>query len=134
MFLDHRATGAETDRRGAARGETVTWDLDDPWRVERREQAALGKRVERVRIVDEPATPGRLRLLDNARRDTAVGETIRVSRRADAEELPLPAEDFWIFDSRVAALLAFDQDDNLTGIGARAHRLIDRARAAFDVP
>ncbi|MBM9505395.1 DUF6879 family protein [Actinacidiphila acididurans] len=123
----HTAWRLETRRRYAsdeitdtyaqfARGETVTWDLDDPWCVERREQTALGKRVERVRIVDEPATPGQLYLLDNARRNTAVGETIRVLRRADAEGLRLPAEDFWIFDSRVVALLAFDQDDNLTGI------------------
>ncbi|MGW3917064.1 DUF6879 family protein, partial [Streptomyces sp. NPDC005070] len=28
----------------------------------------------------------------------------------------LPAEDFWIFDSRLVALLHFDDADNITGI------------------
>jgi hypothetical protein len=84
--------------------------------VERRAQAALGKRIERVRIVDAPATPGQLYLLDNARRNTACGERIHVLPRARAVELALPNEDFWIFDSRVVALLAFDQADELTGI------------------
>uniref|UniRef100_J1ZYL7 DUF6879 domain-containing protein n=1 Tax=Streptomyces auratus AGR0001 TaxID=1160718 RepID=J1ZYL7_9ACTN len=31
--------------------------------------------------------------------------------RADAEQLQLPAEDFWIFDSRFIALLHFDEAD-----------------------
>lgn len=123
----HTAWRLETRRRYASdeatdtwaqfiRSQPVTWDLDDPWCVERREQTALGKRFERVRIIDEPATPGQLYLLDNARRNTAVGETIRVMRRTVAEALRLPEEDFWIFDSRVVALLAFAEDDGLTGI------------------
>ncbi|SEO84106.1 DUF6879 family protein [Actinacidiphila rubida] len=123
--FQHTAWRLETRRRYAsdettdtyaqfARGEAVHWDLDDAWSAERREQAALGKRFERVRIVDEPATPGQLYLLDNARRNTAVGEEIRVLPRAVAEGLP--AEDFWLFDSRVVARLAFDEDDNLTDI------------------
>lgn len=39
-------------------------DLDDPWCRERREQTALGKRFERVRIVDGPPTEGQRSLLD----------------------------------------------------------------------
>ena len=125
--LKHSAWRLESRRRYAsdeetetyrqfARGETVNWDLEDPWCVERREQVALGKRFERVRILDTPPTEGQRYLLDNARRNTAAGETIRTLTRAQADELSLPAEDFWIFDARVVALLHFDGDDQMTGV------------------
>ncbi|MFJ2266546.1 DUF6879 family protein [Streptomyces sp. NPDC098085] len=124
--LKHSAWRMESRRRYAsdeatetytqfARGKAVTWDLDDPWCVERREQAASGKRFERVRILDEPATEGQLYLLDNARRNTAVGEDIRALTRTRANQLKLSCEDFWIFDSRVVALLHFDDNDRMTG-------------------
>jgi hypothetical protein len=105
----------ETYRR-FAEGQTVEWDLNDPWCVARREQVALGKRFERVRIMDSSPTPGQLYLLDNAARNSAVGEDIRYLWRADADRLSLPAEDSWLFDSRVIALLHFDGDDVLTGV------------------
>ncbi|HET6356105.1 DUF6879 family protein [Streptomyces sp.] len=125
--LKHSAWRLETRRRYAsdeatdtyqqfARGEAVDWDLDDPWCAERREQVALGKRFERVRILETPPTEGQRYLLDNARRNTAAGETIRTLTRAQADELRLPAEDFWIFDARVVALLHFDDDDQMTGV------------------
>lgn len=125
--VKHSAWRLETRRRYAsdeetdtyaqfAAGEPVVWDLDDPWCTNRREQSAAGKRFERVRILDEPPTPGQLYLLDNARRNTAVGEDIRTLSRAQADELSLPAEDFWIFDSRVVALLLHDDEDVMTGV------------------
>lgn len=125
--LKHSAWRLETRRRYAsdevtdtyrqfARGEAVDWDLDDAWCVERREQKALGKRFERVRILDEPPTEGQRYLLDNARRNSAAGEEIRVMPRSLADEHRLPAEDFWIFDSRVVALLHFDEADQMTGV------------------
>lgn len=111
------ASDEETDTyREFAAGQPVAWDLDDEWCTNRREQSARGVRFERVRILDEPATPGQLYLLDNARRNAAVGEDIRMLSRATAEDLRLPAEDFWIFDSRVVALLVFDDEDRMTGI------------------
>ncbi|MFI8299977.1 DUF6879 family protein [Streptomyces nigra] len=94
----------------------VDWDLEDPWCQERREQAALGKRFERVRIVDEPLTEGQRYLLDNARRNAAAGEVIRVLARSKADELGLPREDFWLFDARVVALLRFDDADEMTSV------------------
>nr|WP_324290902.1 DUF6879 family protein [Streptomyces sp. H27-S2] len=80
------------------RGEDAGWDLDDPWCVSRREQSALGERFERVRIADNLPTPGQRYLLDNARRNGAVGEDIRNLWRSEAERLQLPDEDFWLFD------------------------------------
>ncbi|MFD7774247.1 DUF6879 family protein [Streptomyces sp. NPDC059753] len=125
--LKHSAWRLETRRRYASDEDTdtyaqflaegrVDWDLNDPWCVERRDQKALGKRFERVRILDEPTTEGQRYLLDNARRNTAAGEDIRVISRALADEHRLPAEDFWIFDSRVVALLHFDDADQMTGV------------------
>ncbi|WP_346186136.1 DUF6879 family protein [Streptomyces osmaniensis] len=104
-----------TYRQFLAEGR-VDWDLNDPWCKERREQTALGKRFERVRIVDEPLAEGQRYLLDNARRNAAVGEVIRVLARSKADELGLPREDFWLFDARVVALLRFDGADEMTGV------------------
>ncbi len=105
----------ETYRRFAC-GEEAGWDLDDPWCVSRREQSALGKRFERVRVMDNPPTSGQRYLLDNARRNSAVGEDIRSLWRSDADRLKLPDEDFWLFDSRVIARLHFDDADRMTGV------------------
>ncbi|MEV8431986.1 DUF6879 family protein [Streptomyces chartreusis] len=105
----------DTYRQFLAEGR-VDWDLNDPWCQERREQAALGKRFERVRVVDEPLTEGQRYLLDNARRNAAAGEVIRVLARSTADELSLPREDFWLFDARVVALLQFDDADEMTGV------------------
>lgn len=125
--LKHSAWRLETRRRYAfdeqqntyaqflAEGQ-VDWDLTDPWCVERREQSALGKKFERVRILDEPPTVGQRYLLDNARRNTAVGENIRVLTRSRAIELGLPEEDFWLFDSRVVALLHHNDADEMTSV------------------
>ncbi|GAB2731891.1 DUF6879 family protein [Streptomyces bullii] len=122
----HTAWRLETRRRYASDEETeewkqfdagrpIDWDYDDDWCRNVRAQTAQGKRFERVRLVDSPATPGQLYLRSNAARNCAVGEDIRNLSRAEAEKLHLPDEDFWIFDSRLVARLTFDEDDNLTG-------------------
>lgn len=126
--FEHTAWRLETRRRYASdeatetyaqflRGESVDWnETDSEWCANRREQTALGKRIERVRIVDNPPTTGQLYLLDNARRNSAVGEKITNLRRTEADRLDLPAEDFWLFDSRMVALLRFDDADNLVDV------------------
>lgn len=123
--FEHTAWRLETRRRYASdedtetyrqflRGGPVDWTgVDAEWCQERREQVALGKTFGRVRIIDEPPTPGQLYLLDNAKRNSEVGEDIRCLWRSDAGHLP--AEDFWIFDSRLVALLNFD-DDQLASV------------------
>ncbi|MGY5129260.1 DUF6879 family protein [Streptomyces nigrescens] len=102
----------ETYRQFVETG-TVAWDLDNEWCRNMCAQTAAGKRVGRVRIVDNPPTTGQLYLLNNAKRNSATGEDMRNLWRADAERLQLPAEDFWIFDSRFIALLHFDEADTL---------------------
>ncbi|MFG2885888.1 DUF6879 family protein [Streptomyces sp. NPDC048297] len=125
--FEHTAWRLETRRRYASDEATDTyrqfvetgmadWNFDHPYCRTIREQTGQGKRVERVRIVDQPPTTGQLYLLDNAKRNSGMGEDIRILWRADADRLQLPAEDFWLFDSRLIALLRFDDDDELTHV------------------
>lgn len=89
-------------------------DPNEPWFVNIKAQTGAGKRVGRVRIADNPPTTEQLFLLDYARHNATVGEDIRYLWREDAAALP--AEDFWIFDSRIVALLHFDDEDNMLDI------------------
>ncbi|MET8824804.1 DUF6879 family protein [Streptomyces sp. NPDC004610] len=98
-----------------ARGEQPTWDLETPWSQMIRAKTQDGAHVGRVRIVDSPPTPGQLYLLAHAVKNAALGEEVGNMWRADAEQLNLPNEDFWIFDSHIVASCLFDDDDNLTG-------------------
>ncbi|MGW7498573.1 DUF6879 family protein [Streptomyces luteogriseus] len=86
-------------------------DLDSDWCQNIRRQTALGKYVGRVRVVDNPPTEGQLFLLSYARCNAATGEDARNLWRDDAVRAHLPAEDFWIFDSRLVAILRFDDED-----------------------
>ncbi|MGW1280083.1 DUF6879 family protein [Streptomyces tsukubensis] len=91
-------------------------DPDEPWFVNIKAQTEAGKTVGRVRVADSPPTIEQRFLLDYARHNAAVGEDIRYLWRADADRAELPAEDFWLFDSRLVALLHFDDADNLATI------------------
>ncbi|MGW1799000.1 DUF6879 family protein [Streptomyces sp. NPDC001984] len=97
-------------------GEDIASDPANDWRANVTEQTAAGKRFERVRIVDEPATPGQEFLLASAPGNVGAGEDIRNLTRARALELRLPDYDFWLFDSRIVARFAFDEDDTTLGV------------------
>ncbi|MFC4535419.1 DUF6879 family protein [Sphaerisporangium dianthi] len=72
-----------------------------------------GKRVERVRVVTEPPTDYiRFELTLNAGNAEA-GEDIRYLPRHQTAGLDLPRVDYWLFDSRYAVVLPFDEDDVL---------------------
>ncbi|MEU9170729.1 DUF6879 family protein [Streptomyces sp. NPDC048420] len=89
-------------------------DPNEPWLVNIKTQTDAGKTVGRVRVADCPPTTEQLFLLDYARHNAAFGEDVRYLWREDAAGLP--AEDFWIFDSRLVALLRFDDEDDLLNI------------------
>lgn len=124
--FEHTAWRLET-RRGYAsdrssqkwqrflKGEDISSDPSSAWRANVRAQVACGKRIERVRIVDSPPTEEQLFLLASAAGNNAAGEDIRSLWRADAEKLRLPAEDFWLLDSRQALVLHFDEGDGYLG-------------------
>lgn len=97
-------------------GEDISHDPDNDWRENVRAQTAQGKRFERVRLVDEPLTTGQQFLLASAPGNVAAGEDIRNLSRTQAGELRLPDHDFWLFDSKVLARFAFDDDDTTLGV------------------
>ncbi|QDO02204.1 hypothetical protein FNV65_43845 [Streptomyces sp. S1A1-8] len=120
--FEHSAWHLET-RRGYAsdredpgfedflRTGTAPSDLDSEWCANISRQTSSGKYVGRVRVVDNPPTEGQLFLLDYSRCNAATGEDVRTIWREDAQRAHLPAEDFWIFDSRLVAVLRFDDED-----------------------
>ncbi|MGW1669022.1 DUF6879 family protein [Streptomyces sp. NPDC002324] len=97
-------------------GEDIAAEPANTWRDNVAAQTAAGKRFERVRLVDEPATEGQRFLLASAPSNVAAGEDIRNLTRAQAEQLRLPDYDFWLFDSKVVARFAFDVEDNTLGV------------------
>ncbi|MFE4720099.1 DUF6879 family protein [Streptomyces sp. NPDC056728] len=97
-------------------GKAPSWDMGTPWSTNILAKTDQGARVERVRVVDTPATVGQRYLMAHAEKNAALGEDVRNVGREDAEEILLGNEDFWIFDSQLVALLNFDEDDNLTDV------------------
>ncbi|MFB7580853.1 DUF6879 family protein [Streptomyces hydrogenans] len=86
-------------------------DLGSEWCRNIMAQTAAGKYVGRVRIVDNPPSPGQRFLLSYARCNAATGEDARALWRAEAEAALLGDTDFWVFDSRLVAILRFDERD-----------------------
>ncbi|MEW1792701.1 MULTISPECIES: DUF6879 family protein [Streptomyces] len=111
--FEHTAWRLETRRSYAADEATEEYQRfltginpprdEGPWFMNARQQTAAGKRIERVRLVDEPATDGQRYLLATTPDNLAAGEDIRYMSRSQAEALGLPTFDFWLFDSRVLA-------------------------------
>ncbi|WP_327671804.1 MULTISPECIES: DUF6879 family protein [unclassified Streptomyces] len=97
-------------------GEDIAADPANAWRENVEAQTAQGKRFERVRLVDEPATEGQQFLAASAPSNIAAGEDIRHLTRARAQELRLPNDDFWLFDSQILARFAFDDEDTTLGV------------------
>lgn len=88
---------------------------DDAWFMDWYEAVeqivAEGRRMERVRVVSEPHSEYARFGMDLARRlNIPSGEDIRYLPRSRAQELGLPDEDFWLFDSSRVAVLRFDGD------------------------
>lgn len=116
----HTAWRLET-RRGYAADEALdeykeflegvppTPDPADPWFTTIRGLVDQGKRIERVRLADQPMTDGQRFLLATTPENLAAGEDIRFLFRDEVTALDLPLfEDFWLFDSRVLARFNWD--------------------------
>ncbi|MFF7253120.1 DUF6879 family protein [Streptomyces microflavus] len=113
--FEHTAWRLETRQEYAADQETEEYqrflegiapppDKDGPWFANARAQTATGRRIERVRVVDEPATDNQRYLLATTPDNLAAGEDIRYLHRSTADAVGLsPEGDFWLFDSRILA-------------------------------
>lgn len=97
----------------AGRDPGIDWF--EPWLALMREQTGQGKRVERVRVVDEPPSDYLRFELWGTPHNLAAGEDIRYLTRTRAASLGLPNDDTWIFDSRRLAHLNFDDHNRPLG-------------------
>ncbi|GAA2275195.1 hypothetical protein GCM10010430_71410 [Kitasatospora cystarginea] len=125
--FEHTAWRLET-RRGYAvdlgterferflRGEELPFDATNPWHANVRRQTGLGKRFERVRLVDDPLTAGQRFLLISGLGNVEAGEDIRNLNRTTAAKLGLPDFDYWLFDSRTMVKFHFDDTDHTLGV------------------
>ncbi|TDT95328.1 hypothetical protein EDD99_7153 [Streptomyces sp. 846.5] len=89
----------------------VPADPSHPWQVNIRAQLSQGKTFGRVRVVDDPLTDNQRFLLATALDSP---EDIRMLPRTRADQLHLPREDFWLFDSATLVRLVFDEDTDRT--------------------
>jgi hypothetical protein len=99
-------------------GEPVDTSWLAPYLALVQEATAAGKRFQRVRVVPEPLPDDDYLRYEFAYypHTIAAGEDIRVLSRAQAEALELPDRDFWLFDSRLVALMRFDREGHLHGV------------------
>ena len=81
-----------------------------PWLHMMREELATGKRMERVRLIDDPPSDYLRWELWGTPYNLGVGEDIRYLPRDHPIVAELPDHDFWVFDSRTVARLEFAGD------------------------
>jgi hypothetical protein len=86
-----------------------------PWLELMAGQTGMGKRVERVRVVDDPPSDYLRFEIANTCLNIEAGEDIRYLPRDMAQRMRLPEYDYWIFDSRFLVLLRFDDSDRFLG-------------------
>jgi hypothetical protein len=116
-----------------ARGGRLLPEPDRPWYGRIRQLRAEGRGIERVRVLDSPATVGQRYLRWIAPNSAEAGETIRTLPRERADQLRLH-DDVWLFEGPgpIVAHLVFDARDVLTGISiSRSPIQVTTARACW---
>jgi hypothetical protein len=80
------------------------------WLDKIRAATAAGKRVERVRVLEEPPTDYQRWEMWSGQYNIAAGEAIRYLPRSRALEVGLPVtDDWWLFDSQKLAVMRFSE-------------------------
>ena len=75
-----------------------------------------GKRVERVRVLDEPPTDYQRWEIWSSTYNQAAGESVRYITRSKARAVGLPdVDDWWLFDSLRVARMQFDEHGHPLG-------------------
>jgi hypothetical protein len=87
------------------------YDYYAPWLASVREVTAEGRRIERVRVLQEPPTDYQRFELWMARYNIAAGELLRCMtvKQAGAAGVPTTS-DWWLFDSTTLAVMRFSAD------------------------
>lgn len=97
-------------------GEDPGLDWMSDWVDLMKHQTGQGKRVERVRVVDEPPSDYVRFMMWVHPTNAAAGEDIRYLERTRAAAAGLPDYDYWMFDSRLVAKFEFTPDDVPLGV------------------
>lgn len=98
------------------RGADPGLEWHEPWLDLMRRAVKRGIRVERVRVVDEPPSDFLRFEISMTPYNLDAGEDIRYMKRSLAEELRLPAVDYWLFDTSELYVLHFADDDRFQGL------------------
>jgi len=102
-------------RRGELR-PADHYDFYARWLAKVKATTAAGRRVDRVRILEDPPTTYQRFELHMARWNIAAGETLRTITRDHATEVGLPTHrDWWLFDDEAVALMRFAPDGTPQG-------------------
>ncbi|PZG56339.1 hypothetical protein C1I98_01530 [Spongiactinospora gelatinilytica] len=109
----YNSPGEQEPLRRFLAGEPDDLGWNRPWLDLMAEHAAKRKFVHRVRVVSVPLSEYSRFGLWCAQFALQAGEDIRYLDRARAQGLP--QDDYWLFDSKWAAVLRFDDDDVLLG-------------------
>lgn len=97
-------------------GGPVDLDWFQPWLETVRAVTEQDKRMERVRIIDDPLTDYQRFEMSMSQHNVAAGETIHYLHRAVASSVGLPTDsDWWLFDSLRLARMDFDTDGHFLG-------------------
>jgi len=114
------ANEAEHFRRYLA-GEPQDRSWREPWQASVRAAKMRGKTISRVHVVTEPLTPyAAFELTCAYPANVEAGEDIRILARDAAEPLDLFDRDFWLLDSRTAAVMDYDRAGNWLAVDLMA--------------
>lgn len=98
--------------------------LPPAWTEIATRQAAAGRPIRRVRVMDHPLTDYNRYMIYTGRLNVRFGEDIRYLSRERANSLDLPDHDFWVFDSRCVVDLRFTADGRVVGRDLITHPAI----------
>ncbi len=102
-------------------GETPDPAWREPWKRLVGTARAAGKSMARVHVVTEPLSAYlRFELTCAYPANVDAGEDVRILPGGVARTLGLPDQDYWLFDGRRAAVMAYDDDGNWLSV-----RIID---------
>lgn len=90
-----------------------------------------GKRVERVRVMDQPPSDYMRWEYDLNRFNAEAGEDIRYLPRDLARSIHLPDYDFWIFDNAAVAFMVFAESGEFLGPAVVEDANITRQHRAY---
>jgi uncharacterized protein DUF6879 len=105
----------------------------DEWLALIRANTAVGKRMYRVHVLEEPLTDYVRWELSTYPVNAAAGEEILVADRDRHPDLDDLREDFWLFDDRDLVAMRYDDGGRWLEVDARPQSDLDRYRQMRDV-